>query len=494
MYFRMFLIMLVSLYTVRVVLSTLGQIDYGIYNVVGGIVAMFSFLSGTMASASQRFFSFEIGRKDLPQLKRTFSMTIIIYVLIALVILLLAETIGLWFLNTQMTIPPERMEAARWVYQFSVFSFLVTILTIPYNASIMAHENMKVYAYVSIAEALLKLLIVFLLTLFSFDKLKLYAILVFIVTLTVTFLYRIYCKRKYEECSFSFCWDKELMISLLSYSGWNTISLLANVAKNQGVNILLNIFFGPIVNTARAVAYQIYGALTQFVFNLFASSRPQIIKYYAQQEPEYMWKLVFESTKLAYYLFMILSIPFFFEIEYILTLWLGYIPEYTPLIARLMLVGFMVEILSVQLVGVLLAANKIKRFQLISSSILLLNIPVSLVLLKLGGSPYTPFAVSIVITVIFLFSEVLIVKSEVDFPVKNYLKLIALLMSITLLSVIAPYILHTVMNFGIIRFIVIGLTSLLSSGFFIWSMGLNSSEKKIITNYVKNKLPKKHDS
>jgi O-antigen/teichoic acid export membrane protein len=269
LYFRMLLIMGVSLYTVRIVLNTLGVEDYGIYNVVGGIVVMFSFLSNTMASASQRFFAFELGRKDYDQLKKTFSMTVTIYLIIAVIILILAETLGLWFLNTQLSIPVERMETANWVYQFTIFSFMMTMLTVPYNAAIVAHERMNVYAYVSIVEAFLKLLIVYILVLFSYDKLKLYAILMFGVTTFITLIYRTYCKRQFQECSYNFYWEKPLFKELIGYSGWNLFGAIAGILNNQGINILLNIFFGPIVNAARAIAYQVNTAVNQFVTNFF---------------------------------------------------------------------------------------------------------------------------------------------------------------------------------------------------------------------------------
>jgi O-antigen/teichoic acid export membrane protein len=240
LYFRMLLTMLLSLYTVRVVWNALGVVDYGIYNVVGGIVVMFSFLSNTMASASQRFFAFDLGRNDIPKLKRTFSLTVTIYFIIAVVVFLLAETIGLWFLNTHMVIPLDRMEAANWVYQFSILSFLVTIMAIPFNAVIIARENMAVYAYVSIIEVILKLIVVYILLLLLFEKLKLYAALMFATTCFVSLIYIVICKRKYPECRYQFHWDKDLFNNLISYAGWNLFGAVAGVMNNQGINILLN--------------------------------------------------------------------------------------------------------------------------------------------------------------------------------------------------------------------------------------------------------------
>jgi O-antigen/teichoic acid export membrane protein len=263
------------------------------------------------------------------------------------------------------------------------------------------------------------------------------------------------------------------------------IGIVASIAKNQGINILLNIFYGPIVNAARSVSFQIYGVLTQFINNLYTSTRPQITKYYAQNETESMWKLVFESTKFSYYLFMILSMPFFFEVEYIIKLWLGYIPKYVPLITRLLLIGFMLEAMSNQLVGVLQAANKIKRFQLISVSTLLLNIPISFILLNSGFSPYSPFIVSIIVTVLYMTLQILITKKEVNLPVKFYLKEVMKLILVTFFSIALPCLIYMTMDFSVIRFMLILIASLLSSTVFIWNIGLSATEKIFIVKSIK---------
>jgi len=487
LYFRMLLTMGVSLYTVRVILNTLGAADYGIFNVVGGIVTMFTFLSGSMASASQRFFAFELGRKNYEQLKKTFAITITIYVMIAIIILILAETVGLWFLNTQMTIPEDRLVAANWVYQFAIFSFMMTVLTIPYNAAIIAHERMKVYAYVSIADVVLKLLIVYLLVVFSYDKLKLYAVLTFVVTSIITLIYRTYCKWKFEECRFAIYWNKPLFKEIISYSGWNIIGAIASVLRHQGINILLNIFFNPIVNAAYAVARQIQAALLTITNNLYVATRPQITKYYAQEELELMWKLVFVSIKISYYLFIVLSIPLFFEVEYVLFLWLGKIPQYAPVIIRFILVVLSMEILSNQLIAVLQAANKLKVFQIISSGILLLNLPVSFVLLKFGGSVYSPFIASIFITVLYIVSQIVITKKEVAFSVYPYLKEIFRLILVTFITIVPPYFVYKQMDFGLLRLVAIISVSFIVAVTTIWTIGLNLNEKKLVTNYIKTR-------
>jgi O-antigen/teichoic acid export membrane protein len=308
LYIRMLFSMVVSLYTSRIVLNTLGVEDYGIYNVVGGIITMFSFLNGAMAAGTQRFLTFELGKNDAIQLSRVFSMSMSIHLMIALVVFVLGETLGLWFVNTQLTIPSERMAAANWVYQFSVLSAMVGIWSVPYNASIIAHERMNVYAYVSILEVILRLLIVFLLQWFGFDKLKFYAVLVFSVSLTIRFIYGRYSKLHFSETRFKFYWNKDLFNTLVSYAGWNLWGNLAVVAHDQGVNILLNIFFGPAVNAARGIAYSVKAAVYSFVQNFQVAMNPQIIKSFASGDFKNMHQLIFQGSKFSFFLLFFLFV------------------------------------------------------------------------------------------------------------------------------------------------------------------------------------------
>lgn len=483
----MLLIMSVSLYTVRVVLNTLGVVDYGIYNVVGGVVSMFAFLSATMASASQRFFSFELGRNNQEQLKKTFSMTITIYAMVAIVILILAETVGLWFLNTKMTIPADRIDAARWIYQFSILSFMMTMFTIPYNASIIAHEEMKVYAYVSIIEVGLKLLIVYLLVLFSFDKLKLYAVLMFLVTTIVTFIYRTYCTRKFTECRFSFYWNKPLFKQIVSYSGWNLFGALAGMSNNQGINIMLNVFFGPIVNTARGIAYQVSSSVNQFVQNFVTATNPQIIKYYADDNKEQMLALVFRSSKFAFILLFILSMPILLETNFVFTLWLKDVPEYVVLFTRLVIICALIDSLSFPLMTTAQATGRIKKYQSITGSIMLLNLPVSYIFLKIGYPPVTVFYIAIVNSCVCLLIRLYLLRSMVGLQVKRYLANVILPLSIVILtSYIIPLFLKSEMNEGIIKFIVLAIAGLICSVACIFLFGLSAEERAYSMVLIKN--------
>jgi O-antigen/teichoic acid export membrane protein len=303
LYFKMFLTMGVSLYTSRVVLNTLGVTDFGIYNVVGGVVMMFSFLNASMSSATHRFLSFELGKKDFVEFNKVFSTSLNIHAIIAFSILILAETIGLWFLNAHLNIPAERIGAASWVYQFSIFSLMVVILNVPYNATIIAHERMSAYAYISIIDVILQLIIVFILVCFGFDKLKLYAVLGFCASSISRILTKMYCKRNFYESKYRYFYDKSLYKTLLNYAGWNLFGNLAAVTFNQGINILLNIFFGPSINAARGIAYQVNGAVNGFVSNFQMAMSPQLVKSYAANERRYMHHLIIQGSNYSFFLF-----------------------------------------------------------------------------------------------------------------------------------------------------------------------------------------------
>lgn len=489
LYFRMVLIMLVSLYTVRIVLNTLGIIDYGIFEVVGGLVMTFSFLSNTMSSAAQRFFAFELGRNNNEQLRNTFSLTVTIHAIIALTVLLLAETLGLWFLNSKLVIPPERMEAANWIYQFSILSFLVTIITIPYNAAIIAHENMKVFAYVSIIEVVLKLIIVYVLILLPFDKLKIYSCLFFLVTCTTTFIYRYICRYKYIECHFHFFWNKRLFKTMVSYSGWNLFGAISAMANDQGLNILLNVFFGPVINAARAIAYRVNGAISSLYLNFYVAVNPQIIKSYAANNNLYMKKLVFQSSKFAYYLLLLLAIPFYFEVEFILKLWLKTINESMVIFTRLIIFYALVTSLESPLTQAARATGKIKKYQIVVGSITLLTLPVSFILFKVGFPPEYSFYTLIIIYFISIFVRLWVLKELVDFPIVSYLKKVLLkLFLVSIFSVLIPVIIKYFMNEGWLRFLTLVISSIVSILIIVYYIGLTSNEKNLIVQTIKTHL------
>ncbi len=483
LYLRMLFTMLVSLYTSRVVLNTLGVDDFGIYNVVGGVVTMFSFLNSAMSSGTQRFLSFELGKKDYEQLKRIFSMSINIHASIAIIIFILAETIGLWFLNTQLTIPDERMVAANWVYQFSILAFIVTIMSVPYNAAIISHERMSIFAYVSILEVTLKLVIVFILQWFGFDKLKLYAILVFLVSLIIRIIYGIYCKHNFKECNYYIFWDSKLYSTLMSYAGWNLWGNFASVTMNQGINILLNIFFGPVVNAARGIAYQVNGAVNSFVTNFQMAINPQIVKSYAANDKEYMHKLIYRGAKYSYYLLFLLSLPVLIETESILKWWLKIVPEYSVIFCRLVLINALIDCISGTLMTSAQASGKIKLYQSVVGGLLLCILPLSYLLLKLGYPAETTIYVNICISIVAIVFRLIIISPLVSLKKSMFFKeVIIKILSVTFLSIIPPYLCFTQIDDEIIRFLSVSITSAVSTITIICLVGIEKDERLIIKN------------
>lgn len=479
----MLLIMLVALYTSRVILEVLGVEDFGIYNVVGGIVTMFSFFNGTMAASTQRFLSYAIGKKDFRLLKDTFSLTVTIHWVVAILIFLLAETVGLWFLNTYMNIPHDRMIAARWVYQFSILSFMVSVIQVPYNAIIIAREQMNVYAYMSIAEVSLKLLVVFMLTWIEYDKLKLYAIFIFSVTVLIALSYRIYCKRKYEECEYHFVFDKSIFHSMTSYAGWNLSANIAFIARTQGVNILLNIFYGPALNTARGIAVQINTAIISFVTNFQMAVNPQIVKSYAKDELNEMIKIILKSSKFSFFSYVFLALPFILETEFILNIWLKSIPAYGALFCRLILISTLCDIMSGTLVYGALATGKIRNYQIIMSFLFLINLPASYLFLKLGSAPQVIFYIEFFVYSIALFARLIILKRMIDFPISKYLtEVVGRSLLVMTLSSILPLIILVFLDEGWFRFIIISALSFGGTAIISYYIGLNWNEKVWIKN------------
>ena len=485
LYFRMLLTMGVSLYTSRIVLNILGIEDFGIYNVVGGVVLMFSFLNSSMSSATQRFLSFELGKNDYTQLKKVFSMSVNIHAIIALAIFILAETIGLWFLNAKLVIPLERLEAANWVYQFSILSFMITVLSVPYNATIIAYERMKIYAYVSFVEVILKLIIVFALVWLGFDKLKMYATLVFSVSIIILIIYRTYCKRNFTETSYQFFWEKSLYRTLMNYAGWNLFGNVASVTFNQGINIMLNIFFGPAINAARAIAYQINSAVNGFVINFQMAMNPQIIKSFASGETKYMHQLIYQGAKYSFFLLFTLTLPILLETEIILKLWLKIVPEYTVIFTRLVLVNVLIDCISGPLMTAAQASGKIKLYQSVVGGLLLLILPLSYLFLKLGFSPEVTLYISICISIIALFSRLWIIGPLVNLTIQKFSQYVLIrVLLVAFVSLILPMIIKSSIDNELIRFFSVCIVSLISVSITIYWIGLRNAEQI----FMKDKL------
>lgn len=382
LYFRMMLIIIITLYTSRVILNTLGVEDYGIYNVVGGVITMLGFLNGSLGGASSRFITFALGKGDKNELQNVFSTVLSVHFLLAGIIVLLAETVGLWFVCNKLVIPAERMTAALWVYHCAILTMVVTIISVPYNALIIAYERMDAFAYISILEVVLKLVIVWMLVYIPADKLIVYALLYLLVQFIIRMSYSRYCSTHFREIKPKLQWNIPLMKKISTYAGWTVNGNLAIMGYTQGINILLNLFFGPAVNAARGVAVQVQTAIMSFVQNFQMAVRPQIIKSFATNDLLYMHKLVITSSKYGFFLLLLLAFPIMFGIDAILRIWLGIVPEHTANFVRIMLFVGMIEPLSVSLINALHATGDIKKFQIYEGSALLSIVPIAYVLLK----------------------------------------------------------------------------------------------------------------
>ncbi|MGB4415269.1 MAG: oligosaccharide flippase family protein, partial [Paludibacter sp.] len=457
LYVRMGFTMVIGLYTSRVVLNALGVSDFGIYNVVGGVVAMFSILSGSLSSAVNRYLTFALGRGDIVQLKNTFSIAVKIHLILAVVIFLLSETIGVWFLNTQMNIPGNRMYAANWVFQFSLIAFVISLISVPYNASIISHERMKAFAYIGILEVFLKLFSVLILYYVGFsDNLIAYSIFITTVSLLIRLIYGWYCKREFVECTYHNIRDKTLFKAMFSFAGWNFIGASSHLLRTQGINVLLNIFCGTLVNAANGIAYQVFNAISGFVSNFMTALNPQITKNHAQGNKEYTFSLVFQGVRFSYYLLLLFSLPLLINTHYILQLWLKTVPEHTVLFVRLILIFALSESLSNTLITLMLATGNIKKYQIIVGGIQMLNFPISYILLKAGFFPEIVFVVSIVLSQICLIARLILLQGMVGLPIKKYLKKVyANVVTVTLISVPLPFLLFSLLSENFISFLII---------------------------------------
>lgn len=489
LYIRMIVMMIISFYTSRVMLNALGVENYGINNVVGGLVAMFSLISGSLSNSASRFITYGLGKGDFTELKKIFATSINIHIILAIIVVIAIETIGVWFLNNRMVIPVDRLYAANWVLQCSVVTFAIGLLSVPYNAAIIAHEKMSAFAYMIIFDAAAKLVIVFNIKYYGGDRLILLAILNIIPTIISQLIYWIYCKRNFEECTYSLIWDKKIFKEIFGFATWNFIGSTAGLMKDQGVNIVINLFTGPTVNAARGIAMQVNAIISKFIQNFTTAINPQIIKDYAAGNLDRMHKLIFTGTRFSFYLFMFLSIPVFFEIESILFIWLGQIPEHTVLFSRLVLLLTLCEIISQMLITAQNATGNIRNYQIVVGGILLMNFPVSYLLLYLGFAPESTLIVAIVISQICLAARLWFLRSMVQLPITRFINEVYLkAILVTVLSAIAPYICYLYIEPSITRFVTICSVSIITSALCIYYVGCNKEERKtILKTFIKIK-------
>lgn len=491
LYVRMLFMMAVSLYTSRVVLHVLGVEDFGIYNVVGGVVAMFTVISGSLSAAISRFITYELGKGDKEKLTRIFSSSVTIQLGLGLIILILAEAIGVWFLNEKMAIPENRMYAANWVFQLSILTFIINLISVPYNAAIIAHEKMSAFAYISILEVVAKLIIVYMLLWSPFDKLIFYTVLMASVALIIRFVYGYYCKRHFEECTYHFIFDKELLKKMFGFAGWNFIGAASSVLRDQGGNIVINLFCGPAANAARGIAYQVNSAIHGFVSNFMMALNPQITKSYAAGDKEYMMTLIYKGARFSFYILLILSLPVIINAHYILTLWLKVVPEHTTLFVQLVLIFAMSESISNPLITAMLATGRIRNYQIVVGGLQMLNLPISYILLRNGCIPETVLIVAICISQCCLASRLYMLRDMIGLSVREYLsKVYFNVLAVTIISSILPLFMAIKLKETFINLIYSCFVSVLVSSVVIYFIGCNCKERQFINEKVNTIIKK----
>ena len=492
LYGRMLMLMVVSLYTSRVILNALGIEDYGIYNVVGGVVAMFNILSGSLSAAISRFITFELGKGDMDRQKKVFCTAINVQLTLIVIIVILLETGGLWFLNSKMVISSDRLIAANWVFQFSVITFAVNLWSVPYNASIIAHEKMSAFAYISLFDAFAKLFIAIVILWNPIDRLVFYGGLMLAVGLIQRTIYTWYCKKHFDECTYNISFDKEITKEMFGFAGWNFIGAAAAVLRDQGGNMIINLFFGPGVNAARGVAMSINHAVIGFVTNFQTALNPQITKNYASGNHEYMFKLIFQGARLSFYILLILALPIIFTAQYLLEMWLGIVPDHAANFARLVLVFTMSESLSGPLITVMLATGNIRSYQIIVGGCQLLNLPISYILLRYGWPPETIFIVSIAVSVLCEMARLVMLRDMIKISVRGFLKNVYFnVIFVTIFASILPYITKYYLGLGdFFDFFIIFTVSVISSIVAIYIIGCNKTDRLLI-HQAFNKVQKR---
>jgi len=481
LYARMLVLMLISLFTSRVVLDSLGEANYGIYNVVGGIVVIFGFISGPLSGAISRFLTFELGTGNKERLSTIFSTSVNIQILMSIVVAIICEVIGVWFLNTQMNIPPDRYDAANFVLHCSIIAFVIGLISVPYNATIISHEKMNVFAYIGILEAVLKLAIAYLIYISTVDKLKLYAALIVLVALLVCIIYGLYCNRHFEEAKYRMILDKSLFKEMSSYAGWSLFGNTAFMLNTQGVNMLINVFFGVKMNAARAVAVQIEGAVTQFVNNFMTALNPQIIKSYAAKDYSFLFKLVDRGTRFSYYIMFIFVVPIILEADTILSIWLKQVPEDTAVFTRLVLIGTLTTVMGNSMLTAIQATGDIKRYEIEVTTLGCMVFPLTWIAYKLGAPAYATYVIYAVIYYNLNFIRLAILKRKMDFPVRHFIKWVMMrLMAVSILCFIIPSAVVLLMEPSFSRLIVTTIISLLWSAGCIYYLGMDKEERMFI--------------
>lgn len=488
LYVRMLLIVVVTLYTSRIVLQILGVVDFGIYSLVSGVIVMFAFINNALSSATQRFFSFELGRPNGGNIEKIFSVSIISNYVLAFFIVLVTEVVGIWFLNNKLNIPPDRLDAAVWVFHISMVTLFIQVISTPYNALIVAYEKMSAYAYISVLEVVLRLIMAYLLFVIDIDKLIVYALLMCGISLLVRLAYVFYCNRYICHYRVSLkLWDRKIFLDIFGFSGWSMLGCFADIWTVQGVNVILNIFFGVIINTASGIAMQISSAINQFVGSFQTAFRPQIIKYYAAQDITEFTRLVFRTSRVSFFLLLLVSLPAFLCMDQLLHIWLGAVPEYSSIFSRLILIGLLFDAMSGPFWISAQAIGSIRNYQVLISLILLMNLPLAYICLWLGAPPYAVFIIKTIICISAFISRIFYIRSKVYFSIKEFYKGVMLpIILVFLIAIPIPVIFWYYTTENITNGILTIFISLLCVGTAIYFLGLKSSEREYLINVIKS--------
>ena len=490
LYFRMLFLMFINLYASRVILDALGVEDYGVYNVVGGFVAMFSIISSPLTSACSRFLNYEMGKGIQDKIRVVFSTSLSVHFFLAFIIAILCEIIGVWYLNNHMVLPTGRLVAATFCFHFSVFNFCFNLITIPYNAAIIAHERMKVFAYVSLFEGIAKLLVCFLIMVTPFDRLIFYGFLLLVIQLCVRATYQLYCKRNFEECRYDFVIDRVLITQMFAYTSWQFLGHTSRVLKTQGVDLLLNSFFGPILNAAKGVANQVQGTVEGFANNFMVALNPQITQSYAEGDYKYMFKLVFNGSRYAFYMLLILSLPIIINADFILSIWLKQVPEYTVIFVQLSLVCTLITSLSNTLITAMNATGNIKYYQMVVGGILLMNLPLCYIFLYFGFNAIIVMIVAIFTELLSLFVRLIMVSKNISlFNITDYYKNVLLpCFTITIVTAVLPVCLKFFLDYSIFSSLINIFLSFVICSIAIFYWGCSRNERLLVMSRVSKML------
>lgn len=492
LYIRTFITMIVSLYTSRIILQALGVDDYGVYNVVGGFVGMFSIAVGPISSAVSRFITYGLGKGDIAKVKLTFSTSVNVQFVLGIIIVLIGETFGLWFLNNKLNIPPDSMVAANWVLQCSIISMVIGLINIPFSASIVAHEKMDIFAYMSILEVGLKLCLVFLVLFAPFNKLIFFSVGVLVNALIMRLIYGIYCTKKFEECRYEFKFDKSIFKEMTGFAWWSFLGSTAYIFNTQGVSMLMNIFFGVVLNTAKGLAMQVESAVISFVNSFTTAFSPQITKSYAEGNLDYMYSVMCRGSKFSIYLFLLFMIPLEFEAPQVLKLWLGEEPDYSALFLRLSMLCTATMMLGSPFLQGISATGVIRNYQIAVTVIGWLVFPLTWVAYRLGFSPEIFYWIYFVIYNILVWVRMWFVRRLLGFKIKDFLYDVFFpVIRCGILSVIPALCICQLMDDSVLRLFVLTGACTVTTSITVLYAGMSKNERAFVISRIQRVIKRR---